>query len=391
MEVQSVVKLVPGREKKIRNRYPWVMREEVRRVEGRSEPGLCRLVDSSGNFLGIGTYNPQSRFPVRMLTREEEAIDTAFFARRFSECIDFRNRMIEATNSCRLIFSEADRLPGLIADQYGSHLVVQIRSLVMEMLKPIWLPALIEESGAQSILEKSEMAGREEEGLEPLVEQLYGKTPDRVDVDETDLHFESLIRDGLKTGFYLDQRNSRRMLGALVQPGEKVLDCFCYTGGFSLYAAREGADVTGVDIHPGAIAQARRHAQANELQAEFVEANAFDYLAEGAEGRGPFDWIILDPPAIAKTSAKRNSLKWAVWKLVHAAIPLLKPGGRLLVCSCSYQLSQQLLLDQARLAASDLGKGLVLEEVTFQDLDHPAPLWFPEALYLKTAWLRVED
>jgi 23S rRNA (cytosine1962-C5)-methyltransferase len=367
------------------------MREEVRRVEGGGEAGLCRVQDNEGNLLGVGTYNPKSRFPVRMLSLEDERIDEAFFAKRFSQCVDFRNRVIEGTNSCRLVFSEADRLPGLIVDQYGPHLVVQVRSMVMEMLKPIWLPALIEESGAESIIEKSEMAGREEEGLEPYVAQLFGETPDRVEVEETDLLFESLIQDGLKTGFYLDQRNSRRMLGALVQPGDKVLDCFCYTGAFSLYAAREGAHVTGVDIHTVAIEQAKKHAKDNDLKAEFIEANAFDYLSAGADGHGKYDWIILDPPAIAKTYSKRDSLKWAVWKLVHAAIPLLKPGGRLLVCSCSYQLSQQLLLDQSRLASSDHGKGLVLEEVTFQDLDHPAPLWFPEALYLKSAWLRVED
>ena len=391
MEPHAVVKLASGKEKKIRNRYPWVMREEVRRVEGRQEPGICRLVDDQGNFLAVGTYNPKSRFPVRVLSREDEPINEEFFSRRIGEAVDFRNRMIEATNSCRLIFSESDRLPGLIVDQYDQHLIVQVRSKVMEMLKPLWLPALIEESGAKSIYEKSEMAGREEEGLEPFTAQLYGKTPDRIEVVETDFHFESLIHDGLKTGFYLDQRNSRRMFAALVQPGDKVLDCFCYTGGFSVYAANEGAHVTGVDILPEAVKQAREHAKMNKVRAEFVEANAFDFLAQGAENRGPFDWIVLDPPAIAKTYDKRNSLKWAVWKLVHAAIPLLKPGGRLVVCSCSYQLNQQLLLDQCRLAASDQGRSLVLEEMTYQDLDHPAPLWFPEALYLKSAWLRMEE
>ncbi len=385
-----MVKIVEGREKKIKTFYPWVQKEEVRRVEGPKKVCLATLEDFNGEQIAIGTYNPISRFPFRVLTLEDEPIDQAFFERKFRTAFELREKLVTDTNAWRAVFSEADQIPGLIIDKYGDHLVVQVRSAGMEMLKPLWLPALIAVSGAESILEKSEMAGRKEEGLEPVAGPLHGTPPDSVEFNETGLAMTALIQDGLKTGYYLDQRSARRELAAKIRPGDKVLDAFCYTGGFSLYAARAGADVTAVDIHGGALAAADRQAQANDLSVDFVEANAFDYLVEGAEDKGPFDWIILDPPAIAKTAQKRDSLKWGVWKLVHAAIPLLKPGGRMLVCSCSYQLSLQKLLDVCRLAAGDNGKQIFVEGVTYQDLDHPAPLSFPESLYLKGVWLRVD-
>ncbi|HXH62242.1 MAG TPA: methyltransferase domain-containing protein, partial [Fimbriimonadaceae bacterium] len=192
---------------------------------------------------------------------------------------------------------------------------------------------------------------------------------------------------GFKTGFYLDQRNTRRELGRRVLPGQTVLDCFCYSGGFSLHAARSGAQTTGIDIRPEAVDLAQRNAKANGVGSEFHEANAFDWLESGP--KESFDWIVLDPPAIAKTEAKRDSLKWAIWKLVHRSVPLLKPGGRIIACSCSYQLDRKELVETARLAAGDRGVRMYLEGVTLQDLDHPAPVQFPEGLYLKCAWLRI--
>lgn len=349
---------------------------------------LARLESSEGEFLAYGTWNSKSRFRFRILTREDEPIDQRFFEKRFEAAFALRTRLIEDTNSSRLVYSESDGLPGLIMDDYDGHLVVQVRSLGMENLKGLWLPALVIARNPKSVYERSDMAGREEEGLGPQVGELHGTTPDEVEIMESGLKFMVPLKSGLKTGFYLDQRNTRRLLAERIQEGQRVLDAFCYSGAFSCYAARVGARVHGIDIHTEALDLARRNAALNRLDADFEEANVFEWLEK--EPAEKFDWIVLDPPAIAKTSAKRDALKWAVWKLVHRAIPHLAPGGRLIACSCSYQLDQRELTEVCRLAASDRGVRIFLEGMTYQDLDHPASLQFPESLYLKCAWLRVE-
>lgn len=388
MEIQGQVTLKHGRAKKIRNQYPWVQREELHRKENVEDGVLTRVLDAKQEFLAIGTYNGKSRFPVRILTLEDEPINEEFFARRFRESIPARESLKSITDSWRVVFSEADHLPGLIIDQFNGHYVVQVRSLAMENLKSLWLPALLSVFQPKTIYEKSEMAGRKEEGLDARVEHLHGSTPDVVEMTEHDMNLLVPIAEGLKTGFYLDQRNTRHDFSQFVRPGDKVLDTFCYTGGFSLAATRAGAKCTGVDILPIALDTARENARRNKLEIPFIEANAFEYLEAGADGLGPFDHIILDPPAIAKTSEKRDALKWAIWKLVYHALPLLKPGGTLMVCNCSYQLTWQSTIEACRIAASDKGTTLNLERLTFQDIDHPAPIHFPESLYLKCLWLR---
>lgn len=383
------IDLKPKREKKIRSFYPWVQREEVARAD-QCEPGsVAELFADDGSFLAVGTYNSKSRFPFRVLSLEREPIDTEFFVRRFDASLD-RRMSHDSRAGRRIIFSEADGLPGLIADEYGSTIVVQVRSLGMERLKPLWLPALINCSGAECVYEKSEMEGRKEEGLGPFAGELHGSLPEPVEIVENGLRFEVPIRNGLKTGHYLDQRGTRMRLAQRIRANDQVLDCFCYTGAFSLFASRAGAVTLGLDILPQAIDLARRNAFINNLEfCEFSEANAFEWLQE--KPGELFDWIILDPPAIAKQKDKRDSLKWGVWKLVHSAIDHLKSGGRLIVCSCSYQLPLDELLSTIRLACSDRGRQAFLEEVTLQSEDHPFLLQFPESLYLKCAWVRVEE
>lgn len=382
---EGVVHLKKGKERKVVNGYPWIQRGECR-ADGVEDGSVAKLVDHEGRFLARGTYNAKSRFQFRIFSVEDRPIDEAFFSERLSAARALRERLFPEAGAWRLAHSEADGLPGLIVDRYGQSLIVQVRSLGMELLRDAWLPALLEATGAEGVLERSEMAGREEEGLSPRAGVLYGSVPDTLEIEEGGLRYEVPISGGLKTGHYLDQRETKKRFAARVRPGQRVLDCFCYTGGFSLSAAKAGALPYGVDLHSGAIETARKNAAVNGLEAVFVEANAFEYLE--ADSLGPYDWIVLDPPAIAKTAEKRDSLKWAVWKLVKNALPLLKPDGRMIVCSCSYQLGLQELLETCRLAAGDAGARLTLEDVTYQDLDHPAPLHFPESLYLKCAWLR---
>ncbi|MCW5936624.1 MAG: class I SAM-dependent rRNA methyltransferase [Fimbriimonadaceae bacterium] len=386
MSGTPVVRLKRGKERKVRNFYPWIQRGECR-AEGVADGEVADLVDADGDFLARGTYNSQSRFLFRVLSLDKaERIDEAFFFGRIQEAERKRKELITGTDSYRLVFGEADGLSGLIVDRYVDQLIVQVRSLGMERLKPLWMPALQAATGARGAYERSEMAGRAEEGLEPVAGLLFGEVPESIPIIENGLRYIVPLKEGLKTGFYLDQRETRRQFREAVQPGQKVLDAFCYSGSFALNAAKAGALAYGVDIHTAAIESAREHATTNGLEAVFVEANVFDWLK--ADTLGPYDWIVLDPPAIAKTESKRNSLKWAIWRLVHDALPILKPGGRMIVCNCSYQLSLTETVETCRLAGSDRGRQLYFERVTLQDLDHPAPIHFPEALYLKCVWLR---
>jgi len=388
--IEGVVKIVGGREKKLQHGYPWVQRGEISEVLGAPTPGaLVRVANFRNETLGVGTYNPQSRFPVRMLTTEDEPIDRAFFERRLERALRHRQRVVQDTNAMRLVFSESDGLPGLIVDQYADYLVVQVRTLGMERLRELWLPTLIEQLEPKGVIERSEMASRAEEGLEPVAGVLHGDAPELIEIEESGLLFLVPTDAGRKTGFYLDQRENRRRLAAQVRPGERVLDLFCYTGAFALYAARAGAHAVGVDILPDAIDLAEVHARRNRLEAHWIVENAFDWLPQAAEQGAQFDWIVLDPPAIAKRQDQKDSLRWAIWKLVYNALPLLTEGGRLVVCSCAYQLSLAEMLDTVRLAATDRTIPLYLEEVTFQAPDHPYLMQFPESLYLKCLWTWV--
>jgi 23S rRNA (cytosine1962-C5)-methyltransferase len=388
--IEGIVKIVGGREKKLQHGYPWVQRGEISEVLGAPTPGaLVRIVTFRNETLGIGTYNPQSRFPVRVLTTADEPIDRAFFEQRLERALRHRQRVVQDTNAMRLVFSESDGLPGLIVDQYADYLVVQVRTLGMERLRELWLPTLIEQLEPKGVIERSEMASRAEEGLEPFAGVLHGDAPELIEIEESGLTFLVPTDAGRKTGFYLDQRENRRRLAAQVRPGERVLDLFCYTGAFALYAARAGAHAVGVDILPDAIDLAEVHARRNRLEAHWIVENAFDWLPQAAEQGARFDWIVLDPPAIAKRQDQKDSLRWAIWKLVYNALPLLTEGGRLVVCSCAYQLSLAEMLDTVRLAATDRTIPLFLEEITFQAPDHPYLLQFPESLYLKCLWARV--
>lgn len=390
MHSSGTVLVKRGREKRLRNGYPWIQKSEILKADAEGKGEIVEVREASGDLIGIGTYNASTRFCVRMLGRDAEQVDEAFFANRFRRAIAARKAARIDSDAMRLVFSEADLLPGLIVDQFAESLVVQVRSRGMERLRNAWLPALIENVPCQGIYEKSDMAGRDDEGLAARSEVLYGEVPHELEIREADAKFIVPIREGLKTGFFLDQRRTRRHWREEIREGEKVLDAFCYTGSFSIMAAMRGGEVTAIDIHHHAVETAKKNAILNQVSVEFQEANAFEWL-QAQDGSGSlFDRIMLDPPAIAKSSGKRDTLKWAIWKLVYHALPRLKPGGVLVVCNCSFQLSLAETIETCRFAAADRGIRLNLESITLQDVDHPAPLWFPEALYLKCVWLRRE-
>lgn len=341
--------------------------------------------DSDGDFVAIGTFYGPSHAAVRVLTTEPLKLDEAFFSQVFARC-QSRRKGLENQDAVREVFSEADALPGLIVDRYGKHGVVQVRTLGMERLKPVWLPALVQAYGLESVYERSDYAGRKSEGMEPFSGQVHGETPDEVVVAENGVSHVVDLKTGLKTGHFLDQRRTRAELGRLVLPGETVLDLFCFTGGFSLVAAKAGAKVLGVDLSTEAIEQANKNAAHNGLEIEFKVGNAFEHLESDPK---TYDWIVLDPPAIAKHKGEKKALRQAVYKLVKLAAPRLNQGGTMLVCSCSHQVSIEEMLQASQDGAEDSGTKLALSQITLQDLDHPVPLHFPEALYLKCLWLTM--
>lgn len=384
-EPRASVIVKSSRAGRVLSGYPWIAREDVKQLVGKHEAGeIVAVTTEDGRPLGTATYNPDARFALRFLDRAVRTIDKEWFIERLFAAR--ARRRVTDTNSWRILFAEADGVPGLIVDRFDGWLVVQVRSLGMERLKGLWLPALISCEAPKGILERSDMEGRQEEGMGDCVEVLYGEIPDRIEVVEGGISYICPTRGGLKTGFYVDQRDCRLKLRGLVGQGDRVLDVCCYTGGFALNAAKAGADATGIDILPEAVELARENAVLNQLDAKFVEANAFEWL-ETADGR--YDTILLDPPAIAKTSAEKDALKSAVYKLAHLAIPRLRCGGMLVVFSCSYQLGVEALLETVRGAANSHGRPLYVDDVTLQPTDHPYLAQFPESLYLKGVWCRL--
>lgn len=386
MKAKKVVVLRNGARRKYEKGFPWFQRNDVRMPDELGQGELVQLEGQDGSFLGVGMANRGARFPVKILTTEDRAIDADFFRERLDAAWEYRVGMDLESNAWRWVHGEADGLPGLIVDWFDGHVAVQVRNAGMERLKDIWAPVLAER--AKSVYERSDMAGRKEEGLEDVNGQLSGETPDRVEIFERKLKYLVPIKDGLKTGHFLDQRNSRYRLTERVKAGEKVLDLFCYSGGFSLAACAAGANSLGVDLKYVAVETGKANAAANGFEISFVQANAFDFLAQEAGAHGPYDWVILDPPAIGKTKETRDSLKWGVWKLVHDALPLLAANGKMLVCACTWQMNVEDCWEVIQLAAGDQGVRVVLEEVTLQDLDHPAVAHFPQSLYLKCLWVR---
>ena len=388
MSDQSVVYVKSSAIRKVERGFPWLQRSDVR-LPGKLEAGsIYELRNDDERPLGMAFVNSAARFPVKVLTSEKEPINEEFFRRRLNEAWEYRQNLNLSSNSFRWVHGEADGLPGLIVDYFNGHAVIQVRNLGMEKQKGQWLPVLAER--CKSVFERSDMTGREDEGLGEYVRQLIGQTPDRIEINENDIKYLVPVRDGLKTGHFLDQRNSKSRLASRIKPGDRVLDCFCYTGGFSLAASQKGATCFGVDVNPVAVQICRENAKLNGLEIPYIQDNAFDYLENSAAGMGPYDWIILDPPAIAKTKDKRDSLKWGLWKLVNDSIPLLSKHGHLVVCACTAQMSVDACWEIIQLAAGDRGATLILEEVTLQDLDHPAASHFPQSLYLKCLWVRLK-
>ena len=389
MTAKAVLK--PGKEKRVYTLHPWIFRSDIDRVDGEYTPGdIVEIISSKGRFLAKGYYNPNSQIALRIMTYREEPVDRDLIFRRVHEAVEYR-RSFADLKSCRLIFAESDRLPALIVDAFDDILVLQCLALGMERFKQDVVDALVEEMHPRGIWERNDVPVRRLEGLELSTGLLYGEVPDRVRMTENGVHFWVDVKEGQKTGFFLDQKENRAAIAPFVK-GKKVLDCFTHTGSFALHAGRYGAsEVTGVDISEYACSCAAENARLNSLEntVRFVTANAFDLLSEQSRQGERYDVIILDPPAFTKTRSAVESALRGYKEINLRAMKMIVPGGYLITCSCS----QHVLPDMFREMVNDAAKDakVLLRQVEFrtQGKDHPILPCAKETEYLKCGIYQV--
>lgn len=383
--------LKPGREKSLLRRHPWIFSGAVQQVQG--NPGAGETVDllsSKGDFLARAAYSPHSQIRARVWTFDpDEQVDPDFFRTRTRAAIRSRDawRLACDTDAMRLIHAESDSLPGLIVDRYANALVLQSLTAGSEHWKETIADLLLEETGLSAIYERSDAEVRGLEGLRPVVGTLRGQellSP--ITITEHGLKFKVNLSGGQKTGFYLDQRHNRLRVRELSR-GRDVLDCFCYTGGFTLNAlAGEAKAVVAVDSSAESLSLGSDNLQLNGMRAEGVEWRAADVFQElrrfRDEGRS-FDLIVLDPPKFAPTAAQADKAARGYKDINLLAFKLLRPGGILVTFSCSGGVDGALFQKIVASAALDAGVEAQIVEHLSQAMDHPVALNFPEGAYLK--------
>ena len=388
--------LKTGREKSLQRRHPWIFSGAVECVDGAPASGDTLPVrDAAGNFLAWAAYNADSQITARVWSwQEKDAIDEAFFRYRIADAIKARRTLSldRDSNGLRLIHGESDGLPGLIVDKYGDVLVMQLGSAGPEHWRETLADILQELCSPVCIYERSDSDGRELEGLAKRCAVLRGTLPEKVEVTEHGIRFAVDVAAGQKTGFYLDQRDNRALTGTL-SAGLDVLNCFCYTGGFSLYALRGGAkSVLSIDSSQEALQLAQRNVVLNGFDASRAEwqcADVFEALRKLRDQNRKFDLIVLDPPKFAPTAAFAEKASRAYKDINLLGFKLLRPGGLLFTYSCSGGISDDLFQKIIAGAALDAGVDAQIVRKLHAAADHPVLLSFPEGAYLKGLVLRV--
>lgn len=379
-----------GREQRVLGGHPWVFRSDIEREDGAADGLPVRVLTSAGRFLAMAVYNPRSQISLRILSRRDEPIDGAFIRGRVRRALDYRRRFADL-NSCRLIFAESDGLPAVIADKFGDVIVLQILCLGMERFKGDIVDALAQELSPRGIYERNDVPVRELEGLNQQTGLLFGEVPDRVEMQENGVRFLVDVKEGQKTGFFLDQKENRAAIAPFV-PGMRVLDCFTHTGSFALHAARYGAaEVTGVDISEHACACALENARLNgvEDRVRFECANAFDFLRAHQTAKEQYDVVILDPPAFTKTRSAVEGALRGYKEINLRGMKLTRDGGFFITCSCSQHVTPDLFRGMLLEAQKDAHVQLRQIEWRTQGRDHPILLASPETQYLKCGIFQV--
>jgi 23S rRNA (cytosine1962-C5)-methyltransferase len=387
--------LRPNRERSLVRRHPWVFSGAVAKVDGNPAPGATVLVKASdGTALGVAAYSPASQIRARMCTFDpDERVDADFIAARVAASAERRSALLAGnTDSARLVFSEADGVPGLVADRYGDTIVCQLTTAGADAWREPLADALGALPGVQCVFERSDADVREREDLPVRIGLMRGSAPsgDLV-AHEYGFRFAVDVEGGHKTGFYLDQRDARVAIAGLAA-GRRVLNVFSYTGAFSVIAAARGASsITSIDSSGPALATAARNAALNGVDiGELMEADAFTALRGLRDRAKQYDLICLDPPKLANTEAQLDKATRAYKDLNLLAVKLLAPGGTLLTWSCSGAMTMELFQKVVAGAALDAKRTVRIVGRLHQPSDHPVPLAFPEAEYLKGLVLHAD-
>ena len=392
------ITLKSGHRKSIMRHHPWIFSGAIAGFIGKPTSGETVLVrDSFGEFVAWGSYSPKSKIRVRVYSwHEGEMIDRNFFERRLLKAIDYRKQVIDLkkVNSYRMINAESDGLPGLVVDKYDNVIVMQVLSAGIEKWREVIADLLMKITGVTNIFERSDVEVRKLEGLPIRKGNLRGNVPeDLIKIEENDLMFLVDIREGHKTGFYLDQRENRRTVQD-ISFGKHVLDCFSYTGGFTLAALKGGAaSITAVDSSTSAISLAKQNLQINGFDSNkvnFIVDDVFTSLRKFRDRGMKFDLIILDPPKFAPTINLVERASRGYKDINLLAFKLLNQGGKLITFSCSGAIDPELFQKIVAGAALDAGVNGRISKRLFQGVDHPVSLSFPDGLYLKGFVINID-
>lgn len=390
-EINSIF-LRPGKEKPVLNRHPWIFSGAVSRVDdGAADGSIVSVRDGSGRHIGYGYYNGRSRINVRMLSFGDRFPDRDHLRHLMIVARDKRRSsgVISRTNAWRAVFSEGDFLPGLIADSYDGHLVIQILTMGIERMREDIIGLLAEVFSPSSIYERSDHAGRSIEGLSERIGQVTGSTPEEIPIVENGLKYIVDVHHGQKTGFFIDQRENRALVAGIAA-GRSALNLFSYTGGFSVAALAGGAlEAVSIDVSEPALTMARRNAGLNALEnrSAFIAADAFEYLRDNVL---PHDLIIIDPPAFAKNKESVPSACRGYKEINLQAIRKCPAGSLILTCSCSRFIGMDLFQKVVFGAASDAGRSVSILYSGQHPADHPVSVFCPETSYLKSLLLYVD-
>jgi 23S rRNA (cytosine1962-C5)-methyltransferase len=373
---------------RIRRGHLWIYSGDVATADEGAGGSIVVVRDQNRNLVGQAFFSDRSEIALRFLTQTAEPIDRDWWQQRIFAAANRRRNITSTTNAYRLVYSEGDLLPSIIVDRYDDVLVLQTLSQGSETVKPLLVELLAEQFTPRAIIERNDVRVRQHEGLEPIAGTLQGEAPQEFEIQQDGVRFLVSPLSGQKTGSFLDQRENRVAARAVAHG--RALDCFTFTGAFALHLGPVCDSVLGIDISAEAIQSARSNAELNNAtNVEFREANVFDALREMEAAGERFDTIVLDPPAFAKS---RASVKPAVrgYKEINLrAIKLLKPGGVLITCTCSYHMSEELFLGVIAEAANDAHRILQLVEKRTQASDHPILMGVPETFYLKCVIARM--
>ena len=387
--------LISGKEKKIINFYPNVFKDEVKTIVGDIKNGdVVDVCSSDGAFVGRGYVTDSTSAFVRVLTTKDEKIDKNFILEKIRRAYKKREHLFNETNCVRAFFSEGDGIPGLIIDKFEKYVSVQFRNSGVEAFRQEIINSIKKVMKPKGIYERSDVENRTLEGVEQKTGVIFGEIPERVIMEDNGLKYNIDIIDGQKTGFFLDQRDSRKFIRKYLTKDTRFLDVFSSSGGFSMAALKEGCKkVIAIDKEPHALELCRENYALNEYTGDFVtmEGDAF-LLLKTLVGRGEkFDVITLDPPSLIKRKADIHKGRDFFFDLCDDSFKLLSDNGILGIITCAYHISLQDLIEVTRMAASKNGKLLQVIGINYQPEDHPWILHVPETLYLKALWVKVVE